>query len=151
MLLSNGLVDKVFKQYEINISDQEDSTTESFGRISLFHAKCGLIELTGQNVLTKDTVTILEQSCDWDRSQKGIDIVQFRKLVRKFEECTFKNDQALVLENVYTAIDTNKKGWIDKGDFLKVIPCAYYLFISFLIFSSTAHAQSCSNSSIKPR
>lgn len=84
--------------------------------LTIFECKCAIVRLTGTELPVRKIGRLLQNECDWKRTDPGVNLAQFSTLF-----CLVADTLSPVTESDhYEVFDSRNKGWIDHRDACRV-------------------------------
>ena len=100
--------ERLFKEFS---SFQTERAT-----ISIFHVKCIIMRLFGQNVPVKTIGNTLVNECKWVKNGTGVTLSNFIQLLNALHDELGLDEH----RSYFSDFDTSRKGWINENDFVSV-------------------------------
>lgn len=122
---TSKLIVKIFNSYE---ESRELKESDKSG-ITLFHCKCALIELLGEEISTKSLSKLLMECCKWNYHQYYVSLDEFAQLYLVIiTHPSFADLKQKANQQLYSRFDTVDKGWIKNEEFSEVMSGSYPAF-----------------------
>ena len=114
-------------------------TNEAKPYMTLFESKCAIVRGLGAELPMRQIIDILEQECDWKKTDRYIASEHFKKLYNIVELAEKKNKP----RSHYEKFDLRKRGWIVEDDVYRVRKILLWPAICERFFCTSEEVSQC--------